>query len=172
MTPEFSHPVPLSEIGGKEVWYKLAADEAQRTGLAKRFDLLTLGRLTADVVLSHEGPAIIATGMFEAEFSQSCIVTGAPVPVSLTESFAVRFLPETQHEPDAEIELDEDDCDTLFHDGRMVDLGEVVAQTLGLTINPYPRSPDADAALKKAGVKGEHEAGPFAALAALRKDAV
>lgn len=171
MTPEYSHPVPLSEIGGKEVHYKLAANEEQRAGLAKRFALLALDRLTADVALSHDGDAIFARGAIAAELNQSCIVTEAPVPARLSESFAIRFLPETQHEPDAEIELGEEDCDTLFHDGRVIDLGEVVAQTLGLVINPYPRSPDADAALKKAGVKGEHEAGPFAALAALRKDA-
>jgi hypothetical protein len=61
----------------------------------------------------------------------------------------------------------------MFHNGRAIDLGEAVAQTLGLSINPYPRSSEADIALKAAGVKdeGEHEAGPFAALAALRKQA-
>jgi uncharacterized metal-binding protein YceD (DUF177 family) len=171
MTPEFSHPVPLSEIGGKEVHYKLAADEAQRAGLARRFALLALDKLTADVALSHDGEAIVARGTIVAELSQSCIVTDAPVAAKLSESFAIRFLPETGHEADEEIELGEEDCDTLFHDGRVIDLGEVVAQTLGLAIDPYPRSPDADAALRKAGVKGEHEAGPFAALAALRKDA-
>jgi hypothetical protein len=40
MTPEFSHPVPLSEIGGKEVHYKLAADQTQRTALVKRLVVL------------------------------------------------------------------------------------------------------------------------------------
>jgi uncharacterized metal-binding protein YceD (DUF177 family) len=170
MTPEFSHPVPLSEIGGKAVHYKLAADETQRAGLVKRFALLSLDALTAEVALSREGDAILASGSLSAQLTQACVASGAPVPESVAESFTIRFIAETDHEPDAEIELGEDDCDTMVHDGRIVDLGEAVAQTLALAINPYPRSPDADAALKKAGVKGEHEAGPFAALAALRKD--
>jgi uncharacterized metal-binding protein YceD (DUF177 family) len=171
MTPEFSNPVPLSEIGGKPVHYKLAADDAQRAGLAKRFDLLSLDSLTANVELWQDGDAIAAKGDVSAKLEQACIASGAAVPDVIAESFNIRFLAETAHAPDAEIELGEDDCDTMFHDGRIVDLGEAIAQTLGLAINPYPRSPDADAALKKAGVKGEDEAGPFAALAALRKGA-
>jgi hypothetical protein len=171
MIPEFSHRVPLSEIGGKAVHYKLTADDAQRAGLAKRFDLLSLDSLTANVELWWDGEAIAAKGDVSARLAQACIASGATVPDTIAESFHIRFLAEIEHAPDAEIELGGEDCDTMFHDGRTVDLGEVVAQTLGLSINPYPRSPDADAALKKAGVKGEDESGPFAALAALRKGA-
>jgi uncharacterized metal-binding protein YceD (DUF177 family) len=168
--PEFSHAVPLSEIGGKAVHVKLAAGEAQRAALAKRFGLLSLDAFTADVAVLHEGDAILADGRFAATLVQACVATGAPVPAQLDEAFTVRFVPENSYSPDAEIELEEGDCDTLFHDGRVVDLGEVAAQSLGLTINPYPRSPDAEATLLQAGVKGENEAGPFAALAALKKD--
>jgi uncharacterized metal-binding protein YceD (DUF177 family) len=171
MTPEFSHPVPLSEIGGKAVHHKLLAGEKQRAALAVRFELLSVESLSAEVALSCEADAILAEGRLVAELTQACVATGAAVPARLEEPFTIRFLAEADHQPDAEIELAEDDCDTMYHDGRIVDLGEAVAQTLALAIDPYPRSPDADAALKKAGVKGEHEAGPFAALAALRRDA-
>ena len=37
-----------------------------------------------------------------------------------------------------------------------------------MAIDPYPRSPAAAEALREAGVIGEEEAGPFAALAALK----
>jgi uncharacterized metal-binding protein YceD (DUF177 family) len=168
--PEFSHPVPLSEIGGKAVHVRLAADEVQCAALAKRFGLLSLDTFTADVAVSHEGDAILADGRFAANLVQACVATGAPIPAQLNEVFTVRFIPEPSFGPDAEIELGDGDCDTLFHDGRIVDLGEVAAQSLGLAINPYPRSPDAEATLRQAGVKREHEAGPFAALAALKKD--
>jgi uncharacterized metal-binding protein YceD (DUF177 family) len=168
--PEFSHTVPLSEIGGKAVHIKLAADEAQRAALAKRFALLSLDVFSADVAVSHDGDAILADGRFAAELVQACVATGTAVPAKLDEAFNVRFVAENSYSPDAEIELGDNDCDTLFHDGRIVDLGEVAAQSLGLAINPYPRSPDAEATLRQAGVKGEHEAGPFAALAAFKKD--
>ena len=39
---------------------------------------------------------------------------------------------------------------------------------IALSLDPYPRSAGADAALKEAGVLTEEEASPFAALAALK----
>jgi hypothetical protein len=58
--------------------------------------------------------------------------------------------------------------DVQFHDGTAIDVGEAVAQSLALALDPYPRAPDAEAALKEAGVTSEAETGPFAALAALK----
>jgi hypothetical protein len=71
-----------------------------------------------------------------------------------------------------ELELEADDCDEIEYSGDMFDLGEAVAQTLGLAIDPYAEGPGADAARKAAGIvaEGEQE-GPLAALlAGLKKD--
>jgi uncharacterized metal-binding protein YceD (DUF177 family) len=57
----------------------------------------------------------------------------------------------------------------VFHDGAVIDLGTAVADTLALSLDPYPRSATADAALKEAGVLSESEASPFAVLAKLKK---
>jgi hypothetical protein len=57
----------------------------------------------------------------------------------------------------------------VFYDGGIIDLGSAIADTLALSLNPYPRSAGADAALKEAGILTEAEAGPFAALAQLKK---
>ena len=54
--------------------------------------------------------------------------------------------------PDEEIELGEADCDVVFYDGATIDLGGAIADTLALSLDPYPRSAGADAALKEAGV--------------------
>jgi uncharacterized metal-binding protein YceD (DUF177 family) len=167
--PEYSHAIPMSEIGGKPVDYQLHADADQRAALAERFDLLSLDRLVATVQLHRDGEDYQVKGRLEAEVVQACVVTDAPVSAHIIEDFTVRFIAERDFSPDSEIELSESDGDTQFHDGRMIDLGEAVAQTLGLAINPFPRSPEAGVALKAAGVLGEGEAGPFAALAALRK---
>ena len=40
----------------------------------------------------------------------------------------------------------------------LIDLGEAAAETLALALDPFPRSPDADAMLAEAGVIGEDEA--------------
>ena len=53
-----------------------------------------------------------------------------------------------------EIELSEDDCDTVFYTGGAIDLGEAAAETLALALDPFPRSPGAAAALREAGVGG------------------
>jgi hypothetical protein len=39
---------------------------------------------------------------------------------------------------------------------------------MALALDPFPRAPDADDVLKAAGVLSEGEAGPFAALRALK----
>jgi hypothetical protein len=56
----------------------------------------------------------------------------------------------------------------MFHDGQAIDLGAAIADSLALVLDPYPRSPRAADALREAGVISEEEAGPFAALAALK----
>jgi hypothetical protein len=47
-------------------------------------------------------------------------------------------------------------------------LGSAVADTLALSIDPFPRSASAEAALREAKVLSEEQAGPFAALAKLK----
>ena len=66
------------------------------------------------------------------------------------------------------MELAEGELDEIDYEGSAVDLGEAAAQTLALALDPFPRSPTADEKLRAAGVIGEEEAGPFAALKALK----
>ncbi len=101
--------------------------------------------------------------------AQICVATSEPVPVTISELVTIRFISEPRIDEEAEFELTAEDCDVMFHDGQLIDLGEAVAQSLGLALDPYPRSPNADALLKAAGVKGEDEAGPFGVLASLKE---
>ena len=55
----------------------------------------------------------------------------------------------------------------VFYDASAIDVGEAVAETLLLNLDPYPRAPDAEEALKEAGVKSEEEVGPLGALSGL-----
>lgn len=172
MTPEFSRPVRLDAIGTTPRRETLSADEGERAALARRFALLALGRLEAEVTVARDSDAISVTGRLRAEVEQSCVATGAPVPAAIDEPFALLFRPEPATDADEEIELDERQLDVLVHDGQTIDLGEAVAETLALALDPWPRAPGAETALREAGVKGEEEregeAGPFGALAALK----
>lgn len=163
----FDLQLPLDRIrDGDRI--ELVADAAERDAIVDQLGLLSLGALKAHAVLSRDGERVDAEGRIQARCEQPCIATGEPVPTRIDEPFQLHFLPEPKGVPDEEIELGGDDLDTIFHDGARIDLGEALVDTLSLSLDPYPRGPNAEAALRDAGVIGEQEAGPFAALAALR----
>jgi uncharacterized metal-binding protein YceD (DUF177 family) len=166
--PEFSHVIRKDQLGEGPLHLSLSAKAGERAALAKRFDLLSLDRLDAKLTISMEKDAISLIGKMVAHYAQACVASGEPVPDSRNEAIAVRFLEEAGFDPDAEIELDIEDCDTVEFDGQSLDVGEAVAQSLGLSLTPFPRSPAADQALKEAGIGAEVKAGPFAGLAALK----
>lgn len=165
---EFSHIVKLDEIGGGQSNVHLAADSTEREKLAARFDLASLDQLEADLAVSRDAKGVLATGRIRARLSQYCVATGDPVAAKIDEPMVIRFVPEPAMGTDAEIELEADDCDTMFYAGQGVDLGEAVAQSLGLALDPYPRSAEAPARLKAAGVKTEDEVKAPGALAGLK----
>ena len=165
---EFSHVVKISEVGNHSRNLRLSADEAARHALMARFDLAALDNLDAEISLKHEAVAVIATGRFTASLAQFCIATHDPVPAKLDETIHIQFIAEPTSNGEVELELAPEDCDTMFHDGQTIDLGEAVAQSMGLALNPYPRSPEAEKILKAAGVKSEEDVAPVGALAGLK----
>ncbi|MBD3760621.1 DUF177 domain-containing protein [Sphingomonadaceae bacterium G21617-S1] len=167
ITPEFSRPIRIDTLGEGGRAIAIEADEAERAALAERFGLISLALLAADAALRREGETILAEGRVRAMAEQACVATGGPVPVAIDEAFSLRFVPEGDAE---EIELDVEDCDTIDYSGSAVDLGEAIAETLALSLDPFPRAPDAEAVLKAAGILSEDEvvSGPFAALKALK----
>lgn len=137
--------------------------------MARRLALPSVERLEAHVTLSRAGEVVRAEGRLVAALEQSCVVTGDAVSAHIDEPFLVQFVLEPSADPDEEVELDEADCDTVFHDGSAIDLGMAIADTLALSLDPYPRSAGADAALKEAGVLTQEQASPFAVLAGLKR---
>lgn len=169
MSDDFAHRLRIDRIhDGDRI--DLVATEAERRATAERLGLESIERLDAHAVLTRKGLIVEARGRVQAALTQSCVVTSEPVPAHVDEAFDIVFTPEPeQARSDEEVELGAGDCDVVFHDGSTIDLGAAIADTLALSLNPYPRSAGAEAALKEAGVLSEAEAGPFAALAALRK---
>jgi uncharacterized metal-binding protein YceD (DUF177 family) len=168
MSGNFAHDLRLDSIRDGDR-LDLVADEAERGAIARRLDLGSLDQLEAHVSLSRSGDVVRADGRIGAALQQTCVVTGEPVPSHVDEPFSLVFVPEPDALADEEVELGEDDCDMVFYDGAIIDLGGAIADTLALGLDPYPRSAEADAALKDAGVMSEAEASPFAALAQLKK---
>jgi uncharacterized metal-binding protein YceD (DUF177 family) len=166
--PEFSHIVKLSEIGSTPRTGKLSASEDERQKLAQRFDLPRIGTLDAEYRLLAGDDRIGFTGRIESDLQQRCSVTGESFQVRLREKFEIAFVPRLEIEgAEEEIELTEEDCDIIEYDNGQLDLGEAIAQTLYLALDPFPRGPNADAVAQEI-LKSEEEAGPFGALAALK----
>jgi uncharacterized metal-binding protein YceD (DUF177 family) len=168
-TPEFSRTYKADAIGRLAPRLQIAAKQDERDALAKRFGLAALDRLEADYGLAIEDGAITARGRVRAALAQPCVATGVPVPETIDSDFLLRFVVEGDDVPEGEeLELDANDCDTIGYDGQLIDMGEAVAETMALAMTPYPRAADADAYLKESGVLSEDQAGPFAALLALK----
>lgn len=165
---EFARPARIDTIGEQGRSVSIAAEAEERTALAHRFGLVALDRLEADIEVRRAGEIVHATGRVRARATQACVATGTPVEQVIDVPMTLRFVPDAQAPTQEEKELDSDDCDTIGYDGASVDLGEAAAETLYLALDPFPRAADADAVLKAAGVLGEEDAGPFAALKGLR----
>lgn len=150
---------------------RIEANAEERAALAKRFGIVAVERLAADLALEPEGEEVAVSGRIEADIVQNCGISGEDFPVRIEEPLTLRFVPEVERAPvDEEIELEEAELDEIEYSGGAFDLGEAVAQTLGLAIDPYATGPNADAVRKEAGILEEGAAGPLAeALAALKK---
>jgi uncharacterized metal-binding protein YceD (DUF177 family) len=165
--PEFSRLVDRRHLKAEPV--TLVADEAERKALARRFGLVAIGRLEATIDLTAVGETVTGDGDLSAAIVQSCAVSGNDLPMTIAEPLHLRFVPEAPVEQE-EVELAEEELDEIPYTGTAFDLGEAVAQSLALAIDPYATGPDADRVRKEKGLSDEAASGPFAALAALKKD--
>ncbi len=164
---EMARPLRLDQLGEAARAESVTATPGERAALARRFGLIGIERLVATAEVRRAGETVFAAGRVEADVVQACAATGVPLAVAIAEPFALRFAPRAALDAAGEVELDAGDLDVVAYDGGAIDLGEAVAETLALAIDPFPRAPDADDRLRAAGVIGEDEAGPFAGLKAL-----
>ncbi len=177
MTPELSRLARTSEIGIVPRREAVVASAAECAALANRFDILALDELAADLSVVRDAGGIRLTGTLVARGEQACIILGEPVAFALAEPIDLRFS-DAATSADAEVELAETDLDVLPLDGDTLDLGEAMAQSLGLALDPYPRAPAAAPAAAAGFVISEAAAAAITAadkaranpFAALRRD--
>ncbi|MDD4617419.1 MAG: DUF177 domain-containing protein [Alphaproteobacteria bacterium] len=149
--PEFSRLISVSRLPPKGVEEALEAKPVERAALAKRFGLLELPVLKADLTVLPDSQAIVVSGTIRAEVVQRCVVTLEPIQSTLTLKVDVICLPEGSGPlPSDELE----DEFEFFSEGK-IDLGELVAQQLGVNIDPYPRKPEATLTQTEFGRKTE-----------------
>lgn len=143
LPPEFSVIVELDSVGDDPRAFEISASEDERARLAERFDILAIDALGADLVMDwlKPGKVLSVKGRFSAQVTQSCVITLDPVPANLDEEIDIVFSRNPKETADI---IDPNEAELL--DGEEVDIGEIVAEELSLSLNPYPRRPDIDPA--------------------------
>lgn len=160
---ELTRMIDLREIGNAPV--TITATAAECAALAQRFALVAVDQIEALITLVPEGASVAASGTLTAEIVQSCAVSGDDLPVSIAEPVTFSFVPaRPAGTPDEEIELSEAELDEIEYTGNAFDLGEAVAQSLALAVDPFLEGPNADEARRRAGLLEPNASNPFAAL--------
>ncbi len=167
MTPEFSRPVRVDRILASGTVREIAAREGERRALAERFGIVAIESLSARVALRRTGEDDVAvTARFAARVVQECVVTLDPVAGDIEEEVALLFRPVGREELDRKTVVIPPDEDFEPFAGESLDIGEAVAVELALCLDPFPRSPDADADAGHGGeASPERGDSPFRVLA-------
>ncbi|MGH6953050.1 MAG: YceD family protein [Alphaproteobacteria bacterium] len=169
---EFSRVVNVGALGETELIREIAAGIEERVALAKRFGLVSIGCLSAAFRLKRVGDGTFSlTCRLRADVVQECVVSLAPVEACIEESFAATYVRSSVSTGERVVSLSveaNDPPEAITSDE--IDVGEAVAQQLGVLLEPYPRAPGASIDHLAPNEPGSAPAeGPFAALAELKR---
>ena len=157
MTPELHRPLSLDRIGARGLDITIDATPAECAGLAERMHLPAVLAVSCTFHLIREGrDTVLARGVLRAQVRQTCVVSLEDFEAPVQEVFQVRFVPSGEEADDIDPEAD----DEIPFEGNLIDLGEAVAEQLGLALDPYPRMPG----VELAAIDDEPQPNPFNAL--------
>ena len=168
---------------------KASSDELN--ALAKRFDLVNISLLEAEIKLSaidsgtDRDADVLAEVKLKAKLTQTCSVTTEPIndeidasfsqvfsaaPKSIAESFGESLENEGFSEDSELFDLEassEDAPEPII--GGVIDMGEFISQELSLRIDPFPRKKGVKFEwVSKNDEQGGAKDNPFAKLASLK----
>lgn len=175
--PELVHPVAVDRIGERSTVEIVRAPPDRLAPIARRLQIPAVLSLEVRFELRRtHGRIIAADGVLSASVTRDCVVTLEPFEQRIEERFEVEFVPAEQL-GEAEGE-DPEAPDRIGYEGGALDLGEAAIEQLALSLDPFPRRPEADldaVLAEAAGPSGADGAPasvhPFADLAArLRRD--
>lgn len=162
---EFSRPIDVMRLPLGGGHYTIAASTEERAALAKRFDLVALERLEAEVEITRlSGGFYRLAASLAAALVQACVVTLEPVASEVEERFSLLYGP-LDEAKDIVLDGTAETVEPL--EGGMIDIGEAVAQQLSLALDPFPHAKDAaEAPVVKEEPRSES---PFSVLAELQR---
>ncbi len=180
---EWSFLVRAEDISAQGKIVQLEPNQTEKKALAKRLGIVALDDLKVKVKLSRENAHIVhVEGHLDARVTQKCVVSLEPIETDISEDFEAWFADESravnfkkaQHEAQNKKELMElpmleeaDDPEPM--ENGMIELGDLSAQYLSLSIPAYPQkegvayqNPEPEEAPK--ADKTHLKVNPFAAL--------
>jgi uncharacterized metal-binding protein YceD (DUF177 family) len=135
-TSEFSRPLQTDRVPKAGSLEKLAAEPEELKALAKRMKIPAIHSLTAEIrATPWRGGGLKLEGHVTADLEQVSVISLEAFRETVSIPVSRYFLP-----PGAVVENEEEDDADPIENG-WVDLGEVVAETVALDLDPYPRKP-------------------------------
>lgn len=130
---EFSRPLQVDRVPNLGSHERLAADEKECAALAKRFDLPKIHSLGGLLkVVPWRGGGLKITGTLNARVDQVSVISLESFTSDLEFAIERYFLSPRAGQPSAEEDVD------IIENGS-VDLGEILAESMALELDPNPR---------------------------------
>jgi uncharacterized metal-binding protein YceD (DUF177 family) len=158
---EFSRPLNVDRIPPEGCTETISADPAECAELAKRFGLIAIHSLAAHIEAQPvSGRGVKLKARIHAEVEQTCVVS--------LDNFTATVETEAQriYLPEGSLVAKEDAVETDTIKGDSIDLGEFVAEEMGLALDPYPRKPGV--AFQSAEETHNAAGSPFSKLSKLK----
>ncbi len=175
----FAYKVKVGHISANPVTVTLKANDAERAGLARIWEVDSVESLEADLHIARwKKDGVRIKGEVRADITQSCVVTLEPVKSHIRESIEQVFVPEgsklARHmlNEDGEMILDPEGADLPeTFSGDSIDAGVLVCEFVALAIDPYPRKQGVVFEPRvEADGSDDKEPSPFAVLKDWKKD--
>ena len=131
--PELSRPI---DVFSRRDSHAVSAEAGERAAIALRIGVEELRSLEASVAVERSGRGgdVTLRGELTATVAQKSVTTTADLVVSDVTA-PIDFWVVVS---DGDGDIDDDDRDVVETSDGMVDLGEIVVQTLSLEVDPYP----------------------------------
>ncbi|TCT11483.1 uncharacterized metal-binding protein YceD (DUF177 family) [Tepidamorphus gemmatus] len=166
-----SIPVIRDQVPDSGLDIAFRADAAQCAAFARYLGVPSVERVEAALKIEPRARRSLAVnGHVACDLVQTCVVTLEPVAATIDEVVAIRYVPELGRPSEADGEgAAVDDVETEPLEGGAIDVGALIAQTLSLGLDPYPRRPGVVFEAGTGGSDGSVPSGAFAGLARLRR---
>ena len=145
---ELAYTLKFKDIPPEGISLKLTASDQERSELETIIGVQKIDALNADVSIT---PIKLVPGEYhfkanlKARVTQPCVVTLEPMTQDISEHLEIIFTPEEEKVTEPLQEGTVDPSTPFFEliEDEKLDLGEILEQYLAVSINMYPRRPDA-----------------------------